>query len=225
MRKALLLSLSGLLWMFATLVAAKEQEFGQESSKGLFFKPVVGGEDTTYVLLPVNIEKDTFGTPIILQGRGDWKFDSTSNRSGITHHLYYVGHYLDPGDYAVLGWSAEIHQSVLDIHNWFCYARFSAVFSIRAGEVTFWRLMPIAVTAKTWPEHSEILRKRPDFEWFKQSADGIQRFHPTTIRYEPSAFVDLSGGLPVNVQACTPRSLEVVYRKEDLLKQSGAPSN
>jgi|CXWL01.1.fsa_nt_gi hypothetical protein len=208
----LALSLAALLLLSAGRAAAQETQFGPDDARGLLIKTVVGSEITVLTLVPVNLDEGTFGEPIDLRGRGDVRIEA-SRRAGESRLVHYTGYRLEPGDYAVLMMRADISQAFWDITNTFCFARFSAVLSIRAGEAAFW--VPVPVSLATWPEYHAVVTNESfsaGLERFQRSTAASSNVRPSAIRTMPTAFLDLAGDAPVNVRNCVPRSFSVTHR-------------
>lgn len=206
------LCLIAFMWMGAAPVAAQDVQFGPEDTRGLLIKTVVRPESTMLTLVPVNLEMRTYGEPIELRGVGDVRIEA-SRRSGESRNVHYAGYLLEPGDYAVLLLSADISQAFRDISNTFCFARFSAVLSIRSGEAAYW--VNVSPQLTSWPEYDARVTNESysaGLERFQRSMAASPSVRPSAIRVMPTAFVDLAGDTPVNVRDCVPRSFALVHR-------------
>lgn len=210
--RAVLLSLFVLWCANDGCAAAQEAQFGPDDARGLLISIVVGRESTVLRLVPVNLRDGTHGTPFALRGRGDVRIE----RAGGSRSVYYAGYYLDPGDYAVLSMNTELSQAGRNARTAFCYARFSAVLSIRAGEVSLWTVVPPALT--TWPEYYDLVNNeslRFGYEVFQRSMDASSNVRPAAVHIMPTAFVDFAGETAIDARNCEPRSFEVVHRVEE----------
>ncbi len=216
MRKFCLLAL-GLFLCGCATAAVKDLEFGAGSPKGLFLKPVVFPEQSVVTVVRVDLNTKKLGNPIELGEPDAGLIEAASILPGYIRKSTYAAYYLDPGDYAVFSFQSSMPTGVAVAYNSFCWANFSEVLSVRAGEVTAWRIVPI--TVNTWPlyaakmHHDEQYRQEADR--VRHATEALANFRPTVINVVPKAFVDLAGGAVATARDCKARSIEILHILED----------